>query len=630
MHKSYMQYFINRILGGAGMVITDPPAIIKGQSSDRIVAWNDSMIGDLKRLADVANREDCALLTQIQDAGRGRHVPGRSFNAIGPSPLPDDLSYTMPQPMSISEIEEFVESVAQSAARMKRCGFSGAEISAGHGHLFHQFLSPRSNQREDRYGGDLPGRCQLLVEVCRAIRDTCGSDFILGVKLPGDDGISDSIPPAVAYDITKHLISQIDCDYLAFAQGTHHHTLEMHIPDDSTPRLTYMGLIRNLRKAATGVPIMALGRITDPAEAEGILVREEADLIGIGRALIVDPAWPNKAKLGRARDIRYCVSCNTCWKVINAGSPLKCDNNPRLAMPDELNVKQSATAKIKRIVIVGAGVAGLEAAWTAAARGHKVTLFGQTSNVGGKTRLHAALPCSESLSSVYDYQQIAAEQAGVKFELGVMATSTNIIDCRPDDVVLATGATMTWPVCLPAELRMEGWIPDLREAMSDLIGHASTHSKIERQPEAGCAVIFDMDQTEATYAAAELLKQHFTRVVILTQRQAIADEVVLVTRQRILRRFFELGIEVMPLVEPNWSESFETDGRLEVVSIFGPTVCHIDNVAFFSYSTPRNPNNSLAKPLIEAGLNIHFIGDCKKARDLLSATSEGSAIGMYL
>lgn len=612
------------------MVITDPPAIIHGQYSDRIVAWNDSMTGDIERLAEVANQENCALLTQIQDAGRGRHVPGRSFNAIGPSPLPDDLSFTMPHPMSISEIEQFIESVARSTERLKRCGFSGAEISAGHGHLFHQFLSPRSNQREDRYGGDLSGRCQFLVDVCRAIRDTCGSDFILGVKLPGNDGISDSIPPSEAYEITKHITSQIHCDYLVFAQGTHHHTLEMHIPDDSTPRLTYMELIKNLSKAASDVPIMALGRITDPAEAEGILVRDEASLIGIGRALIADPAWPNKARLGRARDIRYCVSCNTCWKVINAGSHLKCDNNPRLAMPDELSFNKSAASRKKRIVVVGAGVAGLEAAWTAAARGHEVTLFGQTSNVGGKTRLHAALPSSESLSSVYDYQQIAAEKAGVKFELGFTASITNIIDCRPDDVVLATGATMTWPVCIPIELRMEGWIPDLRDAISDLIRHASTHTAAERKPDAGCAVIFDMDHTEATYAAAELLKRLFSRVVILTQRQGIADDVVLVTRQRILRRFFELGIEVMPLVEPKWSESFEAEGKLEVVSIFGPTVCHIDNVAFFSYSTPRNPNDSLANPLMDAGINIHLIGDCKKARDLLSATSEGSAIGMNL
>ncbi|MGE0802187.1 MAG: FAD-dependent oxidoreductase [Lautropia sp.] len=630
MHPSYRQYYVNRARGGAALVVTDPIAVIPFHSAGRIVAWNDSMADDITGLAQAVRREDCALLMQIQDSGRGRHVPGRTLQSIGPSPLPDDLSYTMPRPMTTDEVQQFVAAAGQSAARLQRCGVSGVEISAGHGHLFHQFLSPRSNHRADRYGGDLVGRCRFLVELCEAIRASCGNDFILGVKLPGDDGIPDSIPPATAAEIARHLTGRVRCDYLTFAQGSHHRTLEMHIPDDSTPRVTYAALFRQLRAVVPGVPVMALGRITDPAEADGILARGEAELVGIGRSLIVDPAWPSKAQAGRARDIRYCVSCNSCWKAINTGSSIRCDNNPRLAHADEVDFwPQPATAR-KRLVVVGAGIAGLEAAWTAAARGHAVTLLGSGDEVGGKTRLHAGLPSSESLSSIYDYQLVAARRAGVRFELGAPASAAGIAALAPDAVVLATGATMTWPACLPAELEAEQLVPDLRQAMQALLGRqrAPAQSPAARSP--GAAVLLDMDQTEGTYAAAEWLRARFARVVILTPRQGIAEDVVLVMRQRILRRFFEQGIEVMTLVEPRWSASFEDDGCLEVASVFGPVVGRIEDVRFFSYATPRAPNQELVEPLAAHGIATHLIGDCKVARDVMAATSEGSAAGLTL
>jgi 2,4-dienoyl-CoA reductase-like NADH-dependent reductase (Old Yellow Enzyme family) len=622
MHPRYLHYYVNRAKGGAAMVVTDPIGIIPQHGLERLRAWDESMESDLKRLADGVRAHDSALIGQVQDTGRGRHVPGRAYQAIGASALPDDLSYSMPRAMSAVDLEAFVEHTAQSCLRMQRCGFSGIEVSAGHGHLFHQFLSPRSNRRDDAYGGDLDRRLRLLADVCSAVRHTCGAGFIIGVKLPGDDGVPGGIGEQQAGEIAQALVRQVAIDYLTYCQGSHHRSLEMHLPDDSHPRQTYTGLIARLKALTPSVPVMGLGRITDPAEAEAILVRGDADMIALGRSLIVDPAWPRKAAAGQASDIRYCVSCNTCWKTINQNRHMGCDNNPRLAQANELDETLEPAPQRRKVAVIGAGIAGLQSAVTAAQRGHRVKVWGRSGEVGGKTRLLAQLPLGESMSSIYDHQWISAQRLGVQFQLGQAATAADVLAWQPDAVVLATGADMTWPMDLPLSLQAENVLPDLRQAIADLL---RTHG-----PQAGTAVIYDLDQTEGTYAAAEYLRDRFERVIVLSPRETIAEEVVLVARQRIHRRFFERGIEVKTWVDPVWTERFETEACLQYQSVFGGPLHDIENVAFFAYASPRQPLDDLRLPLQAAGLPVTLVGDCKIARDALAATAEGHETGMAL
>lgn len=619
--QNSIHYHSARARGGASMIVTEPLGIAAHQGNQRVIAYDDSMSDELSRWADAVESYDCRLLGQVQDTGRGRHVPGRTFNALGPSPLPDDISWTVPRAMSRSDIACFIDSAAGACLRMKRAGFSGAEVSAGHGHLFHQFLSPRSNHRDDAYGGDLAGRSRLLVELCKAIRAGCGADFILGVKLPGDDGIADSIDPADAALIAIHLTRHVSVDYLCYAQGSHHRTLEMHVPDGTYPRLPYLEMTRRLKRATPDVPVMALGRITDPSEAEQILSAGDIHFVALGRALIADAAWPLKAARGQAAGIRYCVSCNTCWKVINIQAPIACDNNPRLARLGELDALAPAQRR-RRVTVVGAGIAGLEAATTAAQRGHDVTVFGASAEVGGKARLHAAMPVAESISSIYDYQFVAATRAGVTFELGRAADAQTIINSLPDAVVLATGSTMSWPLVLPTALQSEGIVLDLRATMHLLKGRT--------QPQPGTAVVLDMDHTEGTYAAVERLRDLFKRVVVLTPRDRIAEDSSLVTRQRVRRRFHERGIEVVCLAEPLWTALFEETAVLQYQSVFGGSLQNIENVALLTFSTPRVPDIGMLDDLRAAGLDVHLVGDCKAARGTLDATAEGYEAGLAL
>jgi len=611
-----IQYHINRARGSAALIVTEPLSMAPHQDIPaKVRVWNDENLDGLKRWAAAVESLDCRLLGQIQDPGRGRHLPGRNPHAVGASALADDISGTVPHVLSGAELERLVESFAQGAQRLQLCGFSGVELSCGHGHLFHQFLSPWSNVRSDAYGGDLAGRTRFIAQIVSAVRALCGRQFIVALKLPGNDGVAGGIGPVEAVRIAAHLTASGDVDFLSFAQGSHARSLEMHIPDSHGPRAPYLPLVRELRRGIPGVPVAALGYITDPAEADAIIASGDAELVALGRSLIADPAWLTKAAQGRAHDIRYCVSRNSCWST---GRPSACDNNPRVARSDEVDWWPAPAERKRRVVVVGAGVAGMEAAWIAAARGHQVTVFGRTGEVGGKARLRALLPGGETYRNPVDYQLGAARRAGVQFELGVSVTASDVIALRPDAVVLASGSNMVVPRWLPADAVTSGLVPDLRSALLPLLGRSNRQH--------GAAVIYDLDHTEGTYAAAEFLRTRFERVVVITPRDSLAQEAPVVTCQAILRRFGQQGIESLVLTDLKWNDSLE-EAKLEYVHVYNGTTGVIEDVAFFAYSTPRTPEDALADPLRAAGIEVHVVGDCKYPRTMLDATAEGHAAG---
>ncbi len=616
-----ISYYRNRAEGGAGLIVTEPLAVQPWHGQYyKINVFEDS--AGIKRWADEIEQHDCRLIGQLQDSGRGRHEEGKHPYAIAPSALPDDLSWTVPRALTDEAIEALIDRFVDASEHLQAAGFSGVEISAGHGHLFHQFLSPWSNLREDRWGGNVKNRSRIVAELGQRIRARCGESFIIGLKLPGVDGIEGSVDVAEAQRFTRQLALPDVFSYFCHAQGSHSPWLDTHVPDMHGPRVPYTSIIQAMRESAGDVPLMALGLITDPAEGERLLADGDAELIGLGRPLVTDPSWPNKSRDGRAAEIRYCVSCNTCWAtIIRDGQPIACDNNPRVGLSAEADWWPHKAQTPGRVVVVGGGVAGLEAAWVAAARGHEVTLLSRGEQVGGKTWLQAQLPGGENLSSVYDYQLHAAQRAGVDVQISGLATVQDVLDLEPDHVVLATGATMMWPRELPAELRDEGYIMDLRTLMTDMLEYT--------EHQGGTAVIFDQDHTHGTYMAAEHLRTLFDRVVLLTPRETVAQFEALVVRQGIYRRLNERGIEIIPFTQFGDMAALE-EGAVMARNIYTGAQTRIDDIALMTYSTPRRQDDGLYEPLANAGLNVQRVGDCRTPDRLLAATQGGHELGNSL
>ena len=412
-----------------------------------------------------------------------------------------------------------------------------------------------------------------------------------------------------------------DFDLWTWVCGALARSLHLHLPDAHGPRHPYLEHIKALRPEHPGIATGAIGYLTDPVECETALTNGTSDVVFLGRPLITDAAFPNKAAENKIEDIRYCVSCNNCWRSIIEAGAVTCDNNPEVGEPDEHLVAPPSITSRRHVVITGTGVAALEAAHTAAAHGHKATVLGDHEAFGGKTRLHAQMPGGENLSSVYDYQYLRAQQLGAKFELVRQVSIEDVLSCDPDVVLLATGFRSARPEWLPEEWFTQGLIPSLRDMAKQLT------QGMGRAP--GRAVIVDQDHTEMTYATALRMAKYFDQITLVTSRERFANDVSLIDRQGILRRLFESHVELICHVEPEGVTQLE-EGQFALRNVYNSALATLDSVTAVIHASSRVPNDCLREPLCAIGLEVISIGDCKKPRPLVAPTREGYDIANEL
>jgi 2,4-dienoyl-CoA reductase-like NADH-dependent reductase (Old Yellow Enzyme family) len=609
--EAWRNFLIERAKGGAAMLITeiiavDPEAIAQ---SSTVTGFDDTNDAAFEAIARDVQGEGALLVGQLWHPGR-QQLWHPTKAPIGVSDLPDPYSWTVPHVMSTAEARRVVEAYIATARRLAERGFDGVELHGAHGYLIMQFLSPASNTRSDVYGGDLEGRTRFAREIAAGIRATCGPDFIIGIKMPADEGVSGGVDPDEAERITARLARTGDFDYFAYGQGNFSLSLETHVPDLYFKPGHFIDLHKRMRAAAMGVPVMALGRIGTPELAERVVAEEYGDLVGMTRALITDAAWADKARIGRSEDIRPCVHDNFSWGEVHLGKPVAEHHNPFIGQAGEAHRLPVAAEHARRVLVIGAGPAGMEAAWVAAARGHGVTVFSASDSLGGALRLEADLPGRGEIGRIIDYQRHMGERYGVEYVFNRRADEEAVRRFDADVVVLATGSAQRLPAGLeagPAVLSARDYV-----------------ARGDAAPRGGTVVLVDEDHGPATYGVTDLLAQGFERVVLISSRPRIAGGVNHCSAIGVYRRLYDAGVEIRPSLE---TRSF-TDRRLRLANVFSGREEVVEDVDLVVYATPRFARDDLAPTL--DGITTHLIGDCRSPRNLLAAIQGGHALGEAL
>jgi 2,4-dienoyl-CoA reductase-like NADH-dependent reductase (Old Yellow Enzyme family)/thioredoxin reductase len=614
--ERWKNFLVERARGGCGLIVSEILAVDPLALSHRaiVAGYDERNEPGLEDTAQKVHEAGGAIVAQLWHPGR-QQLWQPSHSPMGVSDQPDAYSWTVPHVMSADELRRLGEAYISVAERLSRVGFDGIELHGAHGYLLTQLLSPWSNTRTDEFGGSREKRCQLIVDIARGIRQRCREGFVVGLKMPADEGVEGGIDPEEAAGITGSLSATGHFDYFSYGQGNFSISLENHVPDMHFRPGHFMALGKRMRAASNGVPVMVLGRIGTPELAEQAVAEGCGDLVGMGRAQVADAALVNKAAQGRIADIRPCTFNNYCWGEVHAGKPLLEFHNPQLGSEGEASWQPAPASVSKDIVIIGTGPAGLEAAWVAAARGHRVSVFGSGHKVGGKLRLEAALPGHGDMQQVIDYQQRLCERHGVEIELGQRVDTKRLESLNADVIIIATGSEQRAP-------QIEFRAQDADSVMS--VHQLANHLTSGTMPGGRRALVHDFDHTSATYAAVLSLVEHFEDVVLVTPRTHIAQMVNYCSALGIHRRLHTAGVEIRTAQTP----VSLSNGAVTLRNVFSARDTTLENIDLVVYSTPRQVNDTLADVQTEA--EVMLIGDCMAPRNLMIAMHEGHAAGLAI
>ncbi|MQY72276.1 MAG: FAD-dependent oxidoreductase [Dehalococcoidia bacterium] len=428
-------YYGARARGGAGLIIVEATYVHRQGWAfpDQLGISDDKFVTGMSELVDVVHKHGAKIGIQIHHGGRQTKEALGGLQPVAPSPLPM-AGGEMPREMTVEEIAETVAYFAEAAIRAQKAGFDGVELHAAHGYLIDQFLSPTSNKRDDEYGGDLHRRARFLLEIIAAVKEAVGDDYPVWCRMDGKEYGVEGITLKDAQQTAR----------LAEDAGLAAIHVSAWGPESPTNRTTptftpvvIEDLAEGIKKVVS-IPVIAVGRIT-PEDAERLLKEGKADLIAIGKAMLADAEWSNKVASGKTEDITPCIICNGCRDDLR--NPMvvgiRCSANAALGREKESEIVPAA--KPKKVLVVGGGPAGMEAARVAALRGHQVTLWEEESRLGGQLVQAAIPPHKDRIAPLYKYLEAQLQKLGVKVQPGKEATATAVAEFNPDAVVVATG-----------------------------------------------------------------------------------------------------------------------------------------------------------------------------------------------
>lgn len=515
--------------------------------------------------------------------------------------------------MTIAEIDEVIEAHVISARHVQQAGMDGVEIHAAHGYLPQQFLSPVTNHRSDEYGGSLENRMRFLQRLIVAVRDEVGADYPLGLRISGDEFSEGGMDLPAMREVAAIIAAEGKIDYMSvshsnYQSGASYATM---VPDMHYPAAPFVHIAAGIKEVVGGLPTIAVGRIITPADAEGVLNKGQADMVGMTRAHIADPEIAGKMRDGRDDDIRLCLSCNQgCVAMTHSGQSLTCVVNPAVGLEAEFGREAIRTAdKSKRVIVVGGGPAGMEAACVAAGRGHDVVLLEKDTALGGQFNLAVKQPGRSDLGRLTAHLTHQLEKLEVDVRLGANATAESILELKPDAVIIATGSSPA-PITIPAE---DSGIKTA--SVADILN--GTVQPGER------VLLLDNDGHFKAAATSQLLADQGLEVFHVTPRGTLGPEIPGISQHGVNKRLRDKKVDVrvstgVRRIAKNDAVVFNTYSGVE------ETIPNIDTIVVAAAGVA---NNALHKALIGKVESLHIAGDAMAPRRALEAMSEGHRAG---
>ncbi|HHW18537.1 MAG TPA: FAD-dependent oxidoreductase [Firmicutes bacterium] len=595
-------YLEARARGGFGLITLEATAVHPGGRGfqKQVGLWDDSQMPGLADLAAAIHRHGARLSVQLFHAGRQTYSAVLGTQSVSASAIPCPVCKEVPRELNLSGIKEIVRSFAKAAERARTAGADALEIHGAHGYLINQFISPYSNRRVDEYGGSLKNRMRFPLEVIAEVRKAVGADFPVIYRISARERVPGGLTLEENLVIAR-ILSEAGIDAFHVSTGVYG-SMPYIIPPYSLPEGLNVEDAHAIREA-TGLPVIVAGRITEVFMAESIVSTGKADMVAMGRASIVDPDLPRKAAAGAFDDIRPCISCNQgcIGGLLGPTMEMSCLVNPTVGKEKEFAVTPAPVKK--KVMVVGAGPAGLEAARILAQRGHSVVLSDKSDRFGGQFRLAALPPEKQPLAKLIRWQADQAAKAGVTVKLGNEVTRQVVTDARPDTVVVATGGKPLIPRIPGADA------PWVASAWDVLAGKAPTGQNV-----------LIMGGGSVGCETADYLLHLEKRVTIVEMLGELARDVESTTRYFLLQRLNNLGANVVlnaTIVEiTRDGVIYEHQGQRQELRGFDTLVA--------AFGTA--PENSLVKDILGIVTEVYVIGDAEEPRRAIDAIRDAEKL----
>jgi 2,4-dienoyl-CoA reductase-like NADH-dependent reductase (Old Yellow Enzyme family)/thioredoxin reductase len=618
----HIAYYVERAIGGAAMIVVEPmpvhPATVLTRGNFR--SCDDSVIPAFKKLTDSVKQHGAVVLQQLYHVGSQGDSDLSYHPAWSPSGGPSYHDSDGSHAMTESEIEETIEAFVKAAVRCQMAGFDGVEVWAAYGGLLDQFWTPFYNKRGDRWGGSLDNRVRFSREVLSRIREACGANFIVGLAVSDEPGC----PTALTRDDLAGIVGLLDqerlIDYVTCGSGGYFDYGSL-MPTFLYPERLGTDLSTRLKSVVRHALVTAESHIRTAENAETVLGEGAADLVSIVRGQIADPHLVNKARSGRPEDVRRCLSCNQmCWGRRSRDYWISCLVNPSVGREAEWGGDRFKPALDRRkVLVVGGGPAGLEAARVAAERGHEVILSEAADRLGGAFRLAGNQPRRAQILDLIQWYETQFDKLGIEVRLNAYMEGADVVAVRADAIILATGS-------LPQDTGFQKAMPD-RPALPGIDnGNVfSAESIMAREARAGNRVIV-VDETGGWKGCGtvwKLAEQGHT-VSLVTPDVLVGKELQRTAADVPLRRTLSrLGVKFFAETSV---ESWLGDSAVLVSHLTGQTeVVPADSLVF---ATTNIAANWLALELAEMGIPFTEIGDGVAPRQAPYAFYEGRKAGM--